>query len=72
MLEAFSKYSLVALVPKQMGLIEEFSELPWNYILVITALLKFSLIVCLCGTDLCTSEEPTEQKRNTLENLENV
>ena len=47
-----------------MGVIERFSELPWNYILVITALLKFSLIVCLCGTDLCSSGEPTEQKRN--------
>ena len=62
--DAFFWLPLVLAKPKQMGLIEQFSELPWNWILIITALLKLSLIVCLCGTDLCTSGEPTEYKRN--------
>ena len=50
-----------------MGLVEQFSELPLNWILWICVVLKIGLIVCLCGTDLCTSGEPTEYKRNEVE-----
>lgn len=57
--------------PKQMGLIEDFSELPLKWILIICVVLKIGLIVCLCGTDLCTSGEPTEHYKNQAETENN-
>ena len=54
-----------------MGLIEDFSELPLKWILIICVVLKIGLIVCLCGTDLCTSGEPTEHYKNQAETENN-
>ena len=47
-----------------MGLVERFASLPLIYVLIIVAILKFSLIVCLCSLDLCTSADPVELQSN--------
>ena len=41
-----------------MGWIEQFAELPLSHVLIITSILKLGLLLCLCGTDYCTSGEP--------------
>ena len=74
MLTAFSSCDWLS-QPKHenMGLIERLSYLPLSYILVITSILKIGLIVCLCGTDLCTSGDPqTLPKRSNNEEEFNV
>ena len=47
-----------------MGLVERFASLPLIYVLIIVAIVKFSLIVCLCSVDLCTSADPVELQSN--------
>jgi len=41
-----------------MGLVERFASLPLKYVLIIVAIVKFGLIVCLCCSDYCTSADP--------------
>ena len=41
-----------------MGLVERFASLPLKYVLIIVAIVKFGLIVCLCSLDYCTSADP--------------
>ena len=43
-----------------MGWIERLAYLPLSYILVITSILKIGLILCLCGTDYCSSGREDE------------
>ena len=52
-----------------MGWIERLAYLPLSYILVITSILKIGLILCLCGTDYCSSggEDESTSKRNESE-----
>ena len=52
------------LQPTVMGLVERLSSLPLSYVLIIVAIVKFSLIVCLCGLDLCTSADPVPLQLN--------
>ena len=47
-----------------MGLVEKFASLPLIYVLIIVAIVKFSLIVCLCSLDLCTSDDPVPLQSN--------
>ena len=53
----------IGLESKQMGLIEDFANLPVHYVLIIVALLKIGLIICLCGTDWCSSQNPEHNVR---------
>ena len=41
-----------------MGLVERFASLPLKYVLIIVAIVKFGLVVCLCSLDYCTSADP--------------
>ena len=52
-----------------MGWIERLAYLPLSYILVITSILKIGLILCLCGTDYCSSgnEDESTPKRKESE-----
>ena len=52
-----------------MGLIEDFANLPLHYVLIIVALLKLGLVICLCGTDWCSSEDPIVHKKSATDVL---
>ena len=50
-----------------MGWIERLAYLPLSYILVITSILKIGLILCLCGTDYCSSGGEDQSTTKTKE-----
>ena len=41
-----------------MGLVERFASLPLKYVLIVVAIVKFGLVLCLCSLDYCTSADP--------------
>ena len=57
-LEIFQFTQLLEWQSTVMGLVERFASLPLKYVLIIVAIVKFGLIVCLCCSDYCTSADP--------------